>query len=112
MDRCKLKRENLTMSVARTVLVRSARHHSTRSASQGRLIDISFGTSSDAMVGKGSSTETPEIHIAKLDACFHTMLTSLDCHKNTLARLGELGVTTASSLTTLVDGRAELRVFL
>ena len=93
-------------------LVRAIRHHSARSAAQGPLIDFTFDNSLHTMVGKGSTTLTPEEHIAKLDARFHTMLTSLDCHKNTVARLGELGVTTASSLTTLVDDRAELRVFL
>ena len=64
------------------------------------------------MVGKGSTTETPEIHIAKHDARFMSMLTMLNCHKNTLSRLGELGVTTAGALTTLVDDRKGLRAFL
>ena len=56
--------------------------------------------------------QAPAVHIAKLDARFHSMLSNLDCHENTLARLGELRITNISALTTLVDDRAELRVFL
>ena len=65
------------------------------------------------MVGMGvQDGQAPAVHIAQLDARFHSMLSNLDCHENTLARLGELRITNISALTTLVDDRAELRVFL
>ena len=64
------------------------------------------------MVGTGCLAGTATEHIAKLDARLMAMLSGVNCHQNTMARLGELGVTTVAALTTLVDTRAELRVFL
>ena len=64
------------------------------------------------MVGTGNLAGTAAEHIAKLDARFHAMLTALGCHQNTLARMGELSITTVGALETLVDDRAGLRDFL
>ena len=64
------------------------------------------------MVGTGCTSGVAEDHIAKLDARFLAMLTSVGCHKNTMARFGEMQITSVAALTTLVDTRAELREFL
>ena len=65
------------------------------------------------MVGMGvQDGQAPAVHIAQLDARFHSMLSNLECHENTLARLGELRISNISALTTLVDDRTELRAFL
>ena len=64
------------------------------------------------MVGMGSQTKTPAEHMAKHDPRFHALLSSLECHENTISRLGELNITSTSALTTLVDTRVALRKFL
>ena len=64
------------------------------------------------MAGCGSTSNTPAEHIAKLDARLHAMLTATKCNDKTLARFGEMGVHTVRDLTTLVDDRKDLRLFL
>ena len=65
------------------------------------------------MVGKGPQNGgLHEENIARLEARFHAMLSMRECHKNTMARLGELKVISASSLTSLVDDKVGLRKFL
>ena len=64
------------------------------------------------MVGLGAQSGTNAEHIAKLDARFHAMLQALGCHENSMARLGELSITTVQALETLADDRKDLREFL
>ena len=51
-------------------------------------------------------------NIAKIDARLHAMMQSLNFHERTMARMGEIGITTVQGLHTLVDDRASLRVFI
>ena len=64
------------------------------------------------MAGCGPEVGTIQEHIAKLDARFHTMLQANNCNEKTMARFGELSIVSVANLTTLVDDRAALRVFL
>ena len=50
-------------------------------------------------------------NIAKLDARLHSMMQGLGFHERTMARMGELGITTVQTLQTLVDDRPGLREF-
>ena len=51
-------------------------------------------------------------NITKIDARLHAMMQSLNFHERTMARMGEIGITTVQSLHTLVDDRASLRGFI
>ena len=63
-------------------------------------------------VGLGHTTGTAAEHTAKHDSRFLALLSMLNCNDKTIARLGELHVTSVSALTTLVDDRKGLRAFL
>lgn len=58
------------------------------------------------------SEGTEAENIAKIDARLHAMMQTLNFHQRTMARLGELGVTTVQALNTLCDDRAGVRKFL
>ena len=64
------------------------------------------------MVGCGAQTGTNDEHIAKLDVRLHALLSAQECHANTMARLGELGVRSIQASETLVDDRKAMRDFL
>ena len=81
-------------------------------AARAAVIYFTFVLVFYVMVGCGALAGTPAEHIAKLDARFHSMLTMLNVHENSLARLGELGVVSSGNLTTLADDRKDLRDFL
>ena len=64
------------------------------------------------MVGLGAQTQTNAFHIAKLEPRFHSLMSALHCHENSMARFAELGVVSIQGLETLADDRAALRTFL
>ena len=92
-----------------------ALHKSSPLQSSGHPLDTFFYVFLflNNMVGTGntSTTESNEIQIAKLDSRFHAMLTTLGCHTDTLARLGELGVHSFRALHTIGDDRKDVREF-
>ena len=92
-----------------------ALHKSSPLQSSGHPLDTFFYVYLflNNMVGTGntSTTESNEIQIAKLDSRFHAMLTTLGCHTDTLARLGELGVHSFRALHTIGDDRKDVREF-
>ena len=47
-----------------------------------------------------------------IDARLHSMLQSLNGHKRTMARLGEVGLVSVQAPNTLVDDRDQMRKFL
>ena len=55
---------------------------------------------------------TEEETINKIDARHHALYQSLNFHKRTMARLGELGITSVQALNTIVDDREQMRSFL
>ena len=60
----------------------------------------------------GTIAEAEDINIAKIDTRLHSMFQALGVHRRTMARMGQLDVTTVMALHTLVDDRKGLRKFL
>ena len=51
-------------------------------------------------------------NICKIDARLHSIFQGLNLHKRTMARFGEMGVTSVQALNTIVDNREQMREFL
>ena len=56
---------------------------------------------------KTCDTGSEDDNISKIDARLHSIFQGLNVHKRTMARFGEMGVTTVQALNTIVDNRVE-----